>query len=386
MPGMNILIAPDKFKDALDARGVAEALARGARRARPDAAITLCSLGDGGEGTGRLLAATLGAAQHAANVLDPHARLRIATWWQTPAPGNAYRAGIIEMAEASGLWLLAPEQRRALETTSFGTGQLLAAAADTGCRKITLCVGGSATVDGGAGCLQGLGWRLLDARGDAITTPMSGGGLAHIARLAPPAQRRMLDIEILCDVTNPLLGPDGAAAVFGPQKGASPAQVRALEVGLQHWADVLADFAQRDLRELPGAGAAGGLPFGLAAALEARLVSGFETMAECVRLREKIAAADVILTGEGRLDSQTTGGKVVGGVARMCAAAGKPCAALVGATTCEDADELRSLARTLGLQSIVVVTPTGTSLTEALARTASNLEQTVADWLKNNAC
>lgn len=384
MAVMKILVAPDKFKDALDAPGVAETIARGACKAYPDVRVELCPLGDGGEGTGRLLAKALGAAEHQADVLDPLARLRAASWWRHIGGESSAATGIVELAEASGLWLLAPEQRRATETTSYGTGQLLAAAADSGCLKVVLCVGGSATVDGGAGCLQGLGWRLLDSHGREITTPMTGGGLTQIARIEPPTHRRTMDIEVLCDVTNPLLGPDGAAAVFGPQKGATPPDVRALEVALRHWADVLAEFARRDMAELPGTGAAGGLPFGLAATLEARLVSGFETMAESVELPEKISAADLVFTGEGRLDAQTTGGKVVGGVARLCRAAGKPCVALVGATTARDADETKEISAALGLRDIVVITPVGAALTEALARTGTNLERSAADWLKSN--
>ena len=382
---MNVLIAPDKFKDALDAHAVAEAIARGVRLARSDTTIEICPLADGGEGTGRLLAAMMHAEERTTDVLDPLSRPRTARWWRYSDRNRASDAAIIEMAEASGLWLLAPEQRRALETTSFGTGQLLAAVADAGCSKISLCVGGSATVDGGAGCLQGLGWRLLDSRGSEISESLAGGSLTRVVRIAPPRHGRPLDVEILCDVTNPLLGPDGAAAVFGPQKGATPAQVRALENALRHWAHVLSDFAGRDLHELPGAGAAGGLPFGLVAALEARLVPGFETVAECVRLREKIAAADLVLTGEGRLDAQTTGGKVAGGVARLCHTAGKSCVALVGAAETGEEHDLRSIAESLHLHDIVVITPPATPLSRALSTTTENLEHSAADWLKNNA-
>ncbi len=374
---MKILIAPDKFKDALDAREVAAALAAGARATQPQAEIVCCPLGDGGEGTGRLLAEALGAEPYTAEVLDPLARTRTAQWWLD----RERVAGIVEMAEASGLWLLAPDERDASRTTSYGTGQLMRGAIEAGCRRLTLCVGGSATVDGGAGCLQGLGWKLLDSKRRVIDQPASGGTLTSIARVEPPDESAAVDVEILCDVTNPLLGPDGAAAVFGPQKGATPAQVRQLEVALQHWADVLADFTLRDVSEMPGGGAAGGLPAGLAATVEARLRPGFEEVADRFQLREKISACDLVLTGEGRLDEQTSGGKVVGGVARLGGQLGKPVVAFVGAARLPGGGDVSQLAEHLGLREIVVVTPAGTTLNEALAQTGENLKRAVARYL-----
>jgi len=374
---VKILIAPDKFKDALDAHEVAAALAEGVRAAGTGAEIVCCPLGDGGEGTGRLLAESLDAEPHTAEVLDPLGRTRTAQWWLD----REREAGIVEMAEASGLCLLAPDERDALRTTSYGTGQLMRAAIDAGCRRLTLCVGGSATVDGGAGCLQGLGWRLLDSKRQVIDEPVSGGSLTSIARIEPPVESAAVDVEILCDVTNPLLGPDGAAAVFGPQKGATPAQVRQLEAALQHWADVLADFTLRDVSELPGGGAAGGLPAGLAATTEARLRPGFEEVADRFQLREKISACDLVITGEGRLDEQTSGGKVVGGVAGLGVQLGKPVVAFVGAARLPGTGEASQLTDRLGLREIVVVTPAGTTLNEALAQTGENLKRAVAQYL-----
>lgn len=374
---MKILIAPDKFKDALGAHQVAAAVAEGVQAADPAAETVCCPLGDGGEGTGRLLADALGAEPRPADVLDPLGRVRTARWWLD----RDNNAGIIELAEASGLWLLAPHERNALRTSTYGTGQLVRSAIDAGCRRLTLCVGGSATVDGGAGCLQGLGWRLLDAAGSAINEPASGGMLPKTVRIEPPGEAAPADIEILCDVANPLLGPDGAAAVFAPQKGASPAQVRQLEVALQHWANVLADFAMRDVSELPGGGAAGGLPAGLAATVEARLHPGFEQVADRLRLREKIAACDLVLTGEGRLDPQTSGGKVVGGVARLGRELGKPVVALVGDIRPGPDGNVARLTERLGLTAVVVVTPPAAALDQALAQTAENLRRVAARYL-----
>ncbi len=368
---MHILIAPDKFKDALDAPGVAAAMAAGVRDAIPGAEVTCCPLGDGGEGTGRLLAAARGMQSQAVGVLDPLGRPRQATWWLDTA-GDA---GIVEMAEASGLWLLAPQERDAIRTSSFGTGQLLRAAIGAGARALTLCVGGSATVDGGAGCLQALGWRIL-WRGEEV--PLAcGGALDRVVAIEPPADvdvLRGVRLTILCDVNNPLLGPCGAAAVFAPQKGATPAQVATLQANLCHWADVLERATGVAVRDLPGAGAAGGLPAGLAAATGARLVGGFDEVARQVRLREHIRGADLVLTGEGCLDPQTAGGKVVAGVAALAAReSSRPVLALVGAWRGAAHATRREAAARLGLREIIVITPPGTPLEVALAQTECHL-------------
>ena len=374
---MKILIAPDKFKYALDARGAAEALAAGAQDALPDMEITYCPLGDGGEVTGRLLAEALGAEERSTTVLDPLGRRRHARWWLAPDQCTA----IVEMAEASGVALLGPRERDALHATSFGTGQLLKAARDAGCTRALLCVGGSATVDGGAGCLQALGWELLDTAGVAITEPASGATLPRIGTIRPPAALPAMTVDILCDVDNPLLGPRGAAPVFGPQKGASPAAVRELERALTHWADVLRRACGQDVADIPGSGAAGGLPAGLLAALDAHLRPGFEEIAEHVRLRDRLAGCDLCLTGEGRIDNQTTAGKVVAGVARLAREQGVPTVAFAGAARPKPGQTLAALAAAVGVEQIVVITPTGMALPEALAATAANLRRAARDML-----
>lgn len=374
---MNILIAPDKFKDALDAPGVAAALAEGVCDAIPSAHIECQPLGDGGEGTGRLLGESIGADERMCEVLDPLGRPRTARWWQD----RDNRVGVIEMAEASGLCLLQNNERDATRTTSFGTGQLIRAAIDAGCREVMLCVGGSATVDGGAGCLQALGWRVIGADGVELATPLSGGALDRISELVPPTNEARIDITIMCDVTNPLLGDNGSAVVFAPQKGASPQQVTQLEENLRHWADVLQHATGRDVRDLPGAGAAGGLPAGLAAAFDATPVSGFDDVARRLRLREAIARCDLVLTGEGRLDEQTVGGKVVVGVARLAGELGKPVVAFVGAVQTEAGEDVARLAKRVGLREIVVITPRGTPIDVALAETRNNLRNAVSKYL-----
>jgi glycerate kinase len=368
---VRVLIAPDKFKDALDAEVVAAALAAGVRDARPDAEIECCPLGDGGEGTGRILARALGAEERCAGVVDPLGRERRARWWLRAEE----RLAIVEMAEASGLALLAPAQRDALRTSSYGTGQLLRAAADAGCTHVLLCVGGSATVDGGAGCLQALGWQFVDMAGAPLSGRMCGGVLCGVAALRPPAERSALAIDILCDVDNPLLGARGAAPVFGPQKGASAAGVEELERGLAHWADVLERCCGHDVRALAGGGAAGGIAAGLVAACGARLRPGFDEVAGRVELRGKLAGCELCLTGEGRIDEQTAGGKVVAGVARLAAEAGVDTIALVGAVRLRKGQTIDELARAVGVRRIVLITPAGMPLEAALAATATNLRR-----------
>ncbi len=375
---MRILIAPDKFKDALDAAAAAAAMAEGVRSACPDAALDLCPLGDGGEGTGRILAAALGAEQRTAEVLDPRGRVRVAHWWRARGAARGALA-MVEMAEASGLVLLAAVERDPLETTSYGTGQLVREAIRAGCTRVLLCVGGSATVDGGAGCLQALGFELQRSDGTRIPPPITGGQLSDIAALIPPAERPRVTLDVLTDVDNPLLGRHGAARVYGPQKGADRRGVARLERGLRDWAAVLRRDCGRDVRRLRGAGAAGGLPAGLIAALGARRRVGFAEVARHLRLRKRLAGCDLCLTGEGRLDAQTVHGKVVSGLGRMARAAGVPAFALVGAVELPPGGHVAQLAQRLGLTRVWVITPEGTARGPALAATADNLRRAAAE-------
>jgi glycerate kinase len=240
----------------------------------------------------------------------------------------ARRAALVEMAAASGLTLVPPGGRDPLQATTRGTGELLRAAAAAGAELIWLAVGGSATVDGGMGAARALGWEFLDAEGAPL--PEGGGALRRLARVIAPMGTSLPPIEVLCDVTNPLLGPHGAARVFGPQKGADPGGVGALEEGLAR----LAEVVRRDLRfamaNREGGGAAGGLAAGAAAFLGARLVSGVDVVMEAVDLAGKLSGADWVVTGEGCFDDQSLRGKVGSGVVRAAAAAGIPAAVVAG--------------------------------------------------------
>lgn len=372
---VRVLVAPDKFKFALDAASAAAAIAAGVRDARPDAEVRVCPLADGGEGSGAILARALGALPRTQIVLDPLARAHPARWWCTSDKATA----VIEMAEAAGLALLGENERDPLRTTSYGVGQLIAAAAEIGCTEALVCVGGSATVDGGAGCVQALGFELLDSYGRIFDGPATGGQLPLVRELRRPASLPRMAVRVLRDVSNPLLGPNGAARVFGPQKGALPDDVEQLERGLAHWAEILRAATGRDVRYLPGGGAAGGLPAGLHAVLRAQLVQGFAEIAKYAGLREQLAGCDLCITGEGRIDGQTTGGKVVAGVAELARELGVPVVALAGAVALPEHLTLDAFAARIGLSRICVATPEGTATAAALAGAAANLRRAAAE-------
>ena len=324
---MKIVIAPDSFKDSLDAAGVARAIAQGLAGVLPQAELIECPMADGGEGTmDAILAATTGELRRE-TVRGPLGEPVEAGWGWLPET----RTAIIEMAQASGLQLLATEQRDACRSSTWGTGQLIAAALDAGAKRIVLAIGGSATNDGGSGMLRALGLRLLDAEGQALEE----GGLA-LSRLATLDASRLdarlaeVQVEVAADVDNPLCGPHGASAIFGPQKGASPEQVAALDQALGHFADHSAQALGEDVREFPGCGAAGGMGFAARAFMGARFRPGVEVVAELVGLDELVQGADLVITGEGRFDAQTLRGKTPLGVARVAKRHGAPVVVIAG--------------------------------------------------------
>jgi len=370
---VKVLVAPDKFKHALSAAEAAEAIADGVVAACPTAHVIQRPLADGGEGAGAILAAALNAAERSLVVHDALGRPHRASWWLAAED----RTAVVELAQAAGLGLLAANERDPWRASTYGVGQLLAEAAKAAAR-ILLCVGGSATIDGGVGCLQAIGWQLLDACGRPLPSPAAPAQLLSIRALRPPARAWAVPLEVLCDVDNPLLGESGAAAVYGPQKGAAEAMVRDIEAGLAHWSALLAEHTGVLAAQLPGAGAAGGLPAGLAAALGARLSGGFDQVARCVGLDRAMQGCDLCLTGEGRLDEQTARGKVVCGVARHAAQCGVPAVALVGAVAASGDGALARVAAQMGLQRIVVITPPGAAPAAALREARANLRRAAA--------
>lgn len=365
---MRILIAPDSFKGSLSSVEVARALADGWVRARPDDEVDLSPLADGGEGTLEAIAASGGWQSLPAAARDPLGE---------PITCRFLRDGgraVVELASASGLSLLAPDRLDPLGASTFGTGLTLAAAIGLGVRNVVLGLGGSATTDGGSGLLRALGARFLDADGREL--PMGGGALEGVARvdldgLAPVLGE--VSVTVASDVTNPLLGETGAAATYGPQKGADTGQVALLDHALGHYADVLEMAAGRSVRDVPGAGAAGGTTAGLLsiadrfAAFEVR--PGVEVVMELTRFAEALGASDLVLTGEGRIDRQTTYGKTVLGVARRAAAAGRPCICFGGGV---DEEGIVALA---GIAVVMPVVERPIGLAEQMAAGAEPIER-----------
>ncbi len=345
---MRILVAPDKFRGTLSAPEAAAAIARGWRRVRPDDVLEEVPLADGGEGTLDALLAALGGERRTARVRGPLGDEVEAAFGIAQAPAGPL--GIVEMARASGLELVSPARRDPLRASTWGTGELILAALRVGAREVLVCLGGSATTDGGAGMAQALGVALLDAEGRPVGP--GGAGLLRLARidatgLDPLA--RSARVQAACDVDNPLTGPQGAARVFGPQKGASPEEVLLLDRALGHLAAVIHRDLGIDVRGLPGAGAAGGLGAGLVAFLGARLRPGAGLVMEAVGLRERVRAADLILTGEGAFDASSLRGKVPAGVLELARGAGVPAVVLCGrAEIHPEGVRVRSLAERVG--------------------------------------
>lgn len=368
---MKIVVAPDSFKESLSAAGVARALARGLRQALPAAEIIECPLGDGGEGTLDAVLAATGGEVREARVTGPLGEPVTARWgWLAEQ-----RTAFVEMASASGLELVPRNRRDVLVATSRGTGELLHAALDAGAERLVLAIGGSATNDGGAGLLQALGVRLLDRQGQALGP--GGAALAMLASLDVTALHpRLAEVEVViaADVDNPLCGPQGASQIFGPQKGASPEQVRQLDAALAHFATVTAATLGRDVREQPGAGAAGGVGFAALAFLQATFRPGIEVVAELVGLDDALIDADLAVTGEGRLDGQTLRGKTPAGVLRLARRHGVPVVAVAGSLG-EGYDALYEQ----GLAAAFSLVPGPLSLEEALAQAEGLLERTARD-------
>jgi glycerate kinase len=315
---VKILVAPDKFKGSLGASEVAENSASGLRDVLPHAEITCMPVADGGEGTASVICAAARGESHSCEVHDPLGRIVTARYC-TIENG---RTAVMEMSQASGLWRLAPDERDPLRASTFGTGEMLLDATKRGVREIIIGLGGSATNDGGFGMARALGFRFLNTQGEETCE------LTEVARVIAPNQLRLPRITAAVDVRNPLFGPRGATRVFGPQKGARPDHIGLLEEALTRFAQVVGGDTN-----LPGAGAAGGLGFGLTSLCHAELRPGFDVVAERIRLRDAIRAHDVVITGEGRLDAQTLEGKAPAGVAKLARTEGKRVFAIVGAST-----------------------------------------------------
>jgi len=324
---MKVVIAPDSFKDSLSALGVAQAIARAWQEVFPEAETILCPMADGGEGTLEAVLEVCKGQWREKTVVGPLGKPVQAKWgWL-----EQQKIAMIEMAQASGIQLVPPSERDACQSTTFGTGQLILDALDAGAKDIILTVGGSATNDGGTGLLSALGAVLLDVNQNAL--PAGGLTLRNLSKIdltdfdSRIKQTRFL---LAADVTNPLCGPNGASYIFGPQKGATPAQVQLLDQALAHFADVSAQLLGFDKRDEAGSGAAGGLGFAAKSYLNAEFKAGVEVVAELNQLAHKISSADWVITGEGKFDQQTLNGKTVLGVSRVAKTHNVPVIVIAG--------------------------------------------------------
>ena len=357
---MRILIAPDKFKGSLDARGVAENIAVGLRDILPVAVITTLPVADGGEGTASAISQACGGDEISCRAHDALGREIEAHYFWPADPGTA----VMEMSAAAGLWRIAPDERDLLRADTFGVGEMIKDALGRGAKQILIGLGGSATNDGGFGAAQALGFRFL-ANEHEVETPAE---LVNLARIQKPAQPTPITLVAAVDVRNPLLGPRGATRTFGPQKGGTAEQLDILEAALKRLADVVASDLGCDFRETPGAGAAGGLGFGLMSFCGATIESGFDVVADFIGLKAAIAEADVVITGEGRLDDQSLEGKAPAGVARLAKDAGKRVFAIAGSVA--DAPAARAL-----FDGVVVLARPPIAVAESIRDAATLLQE-----------
>jgi glycerate 2-kinase len=368
---VRVLVAPDKFKGTLTAEQAADAIARGWQRGDPTAEVEVVPMADGGEGTLHALVAALGGERFTEKVWGPLGDPVSAEF--AIVKTEAGRMGVVEMARASGLELIGPTRRDPKRTTTRGTGELILAACRGGSGRVLVCIGGSATNDGGAGMAQAVGVRLLDSQERDIGP--GGEGLLDLATIdmrGLDPSVRAASFVVATDVDNPLVGPQGASAVYGPQKGASPEDVVLLDKALGHFAAVIYRDLALDIRTVPGAGAAGGLGGGLVAFLGARLRPGVDVVMEAVRLHERMEKADLVVTGEGMFDEQSFHGKAPAGVLRAAEELRVPAVVLCGQKRAEPPGARAfSLADRFGLEPSME--RTRTLLEDLAAEVASDL-------------
>lgn len=368
---MKIVIAADSFKGSLSSIQVVQHLTRGLTQALPEAQLVCLPIADGGEGTVEAFVTAAGGSLYTVPVLDPLGREINAQYCILP-DGSA----VIEMAQASGLPLLKPQELEPLSASTYGTGQLIRHALEQGCRRFLVGVGGSATSDGGSGMAQALGVRLLDGEGREL--PPGGGALSRLERIdCSRMDPRLQECRFLVasDVDNVLCGPTGAAAVYGPQKGASPEDIAVLDAALSHYGRLLKEQLNADVAQVPGAGAAGGLGAGLMAFCRASVRSGIETVLDLFHFDREAANADLVITGEGRIDFQSARGKVPYGVARRAKMLGNiPVVAIVGCVG-PGAEAMYGC----GLDAIVPINDGSLSTEESMARAGELIEVTAAN-------
>ncbi len=364
---MKIVIAPDSFKESMTALQAADAIERGWKQVLPDGEFVKVPMADGGEGTVQSLVDATNGSIRKRSVTGPLGT-QVDAFYGILGDG---KTTVIEMAAASGLHLVPAEERNPLVTTTKGTGELILAAVEEGAENIIIGIGGSATNDGGAGMAQALGARLLDKSGTDLQP--GGGSLANLERIdisQVDDRLKSVSFMIACDVNNPLTGEKGASAVFGPQKGATPEMVRTLDQNLGHYAGIIQRDLGKDIETIPGAGAAGGLGAGLLAFLSAELRPGIDIVIEASGLEDKVSGADLVITGEGKIDSQTIYGKTPIGVAAVAKKYDIPVIAIAGFAG-PDADVVFDH----GIDALFSIVPGPVSLAEAFENAETNTER-----------
>ncbi len=373
---MKIVVAPDSFKGSLTAVEVSDAIEQGVREIFPEAEIVKIPMADGGDGTVQCLVNATGGEILREKVTGPLGDEVLASYGIL----GDKKTAVIEMAEASGLTLVPENKRNPLITTTYGTGQLIKAALDQGCRKMIIGIGGSATNDGGAGMVQALGVKLLDQEGKEIG--FGGGELKKVFRIDTKyLDNRLSETKVLIasDVSNPLCGPKGASKIYGPQKGATPEIIEELDESLAYFAEIIKRDLNKDIKDIPGAGAAGGLGAGLMAFLDAELRPGIEIIIEIVKLEQAIKDADLVITGEGKIDSQTIYGKAPIGVAKIAKKYNIPVIA-VAAIIGDDAD----IVHQYGINTLIKISEPPISLTEPKPKKVQLIRKCIKQFLERN--
>jgi len=373
---MKIVVAPDSFKGSLTAVEVSDAIEQGIREIFPKAEIVKIPMADGGDGTVQCLVNATAGEILRKKVTDPLGDEVLASYGIL----GDKKTSVIEMAEASGLTLVPENRRNPLITTTYGTGQLIKAALDQGCRKMIIGIGGSATNDGGAGMVQALGVKLLDREGKEIG--FGGGELKKVFRIDTKyLDNRLSETKVLIasDVSNPLCGPKGATRVYGPQKGATPEMIKKLDESLAYFAEIIKRDLNKDVKDIPGAGAAGGLGASLMAFLDAELRPGIEIVIEVVRLDQAIKNTDLVITGEGKIDSQTIYGKAPIGVAKIAKKYNIPVIA-VAAIISDDAD----IVHQYGINTLIKISEPPISLAEPKPKKVQLIKRCIKQFLERN--
>lgn len=369
---MKIVIAMDSFKGSMTSMEAGNAAKEGILKVMPDTKVVVKPLADGGEGTMEALLQGLGGEEVTVQVSDPLGRKTLANYAEIIS-GNGEKTAVIEMAQAAGLTLLAEEERNPYKTTTFGFGEIISHAIDRGCRDFIVGIGGSATNDGGIGMLRALGYCFLDESRHEIKSPEDLGKIEQIYRKNTRKELGECTFRIACDVTNPLCGENGATYIYGPQKGLADANLKERDKAMNSYAEAVAKFAKKDCRDIPGAGAAGGVGFAFVSMLGAKLIPGAELVMQVTGVEEELKEADLFLTGEGRIDTQTAMGKAPMAAAQKAKEINPNCRVLTfagqvlaGAEKCEEK----------GMDEIHAITPEGMTKEQAMQKETAKKNMT----------